>query len=232
MLSNLVYTVTYIYIGYSGATDDIRLVGDRSGAFSLLYGAKNNYAYGNLAAQNSTFISTLNSAVFRMYGNYAGYGATILCGDGLSCTVNCYAGTGWNGLTLACENSNEYENENETDTCNFNVNCNGAEKSDVCPDGYWLDDYLTFEVPSLIDAVFSTEENSYDACFSSITNAINCQDYGECKRNSDEDLTNIMAPICCTSYEACFNVSSITTNNISLNSSGIYQTAIRCDGEI
>ena len=207
-----------IYIGDSGNRYGINIRGDRACVGSILSGGFYNWAYASLSAQNATFISTIDNATFEMYANFAGYGATIICGDELNCYVYC-SGNGCNQLTLECAEHN--------DTCNFIIDCKGAQQSDICPNGYNLDQ-LSFQVPSLTDVELSSYENSYNPCFSAITNAINCGDSFECEYSNS--LIDINAPICCTGNFACINSGNITTIGIKLNLTIIDNTAIRCDG--
>lgn len=211
--------------------------GDRSCANATVTGAQHNYIRANFACYNAilnayNYKYTYRSSVIKFYmdANNAGYGATIICGDGIRCLIYCN-GNACNNLTLVCH-------DHGTNNCSFEIDCSYAEKSDICPNGY----QLPFILPSLFDHVqFSTYDNSYNPCVSSNTNAINCHDYNECDYNSIDINTTITTldtsknkndsfPICCTAANGCIGYINIT-NKINLNSTiNIHDTAIRCDG--
>ena len=93
------------------------------------------------------------------------------------------------------------------DSCTFDVDCTSAEKSDICPNGYEIASFI--ELPSLLNVELSTYDNSYNPCFSIITNAINCDDYYECNGTL---FNNEDTPVCCTSFQGCLEAGNITTD--------------------
>ena len=196
--------------------------------------------YGNLAAQNAIIRSGDSNVNLHVHGYDSTNGAQLVCSG--TCNVYCYDG-GCNNFTLGlfpifsfscvfiffqlfsvccllylivlgCEGG----------SCTINTVCYYAEKSEACPDGYILPDYLS--IPSLVDKEFSTYDNSYKSCNTTISSAINCDDYQECYIGG---TYNENTPMCCTSYQACEQATSITTN-ININDSNVYKTAFRADG--
>ena len=204
-------------IGTSGDFDIINIQGDHGGAQATLTGGYYHYARGSYSLQNATVYGTFDNCEFSVYGHNAGYGANIICGDGLTCNIHC-GGNSCNNMTITCDGS-----------CTLNIDCTSAERSDNCPNGYQIASFIN--LPSLLNVQLSTYDNSYNPCLSNITNAINCDDDSECGGNvlNDEDK-----PICCTSYYGCFQAGNITTSisRSDLNSSAIDNTAIRCDGRL
>ena len=201
-------------IGTNGGQDYLNVQGDHAAAQSTLTGGYHNQAMGSYSWQNATVYGIFDSSNFNLFGHNAGYGATIICGSGLTCNINC-RGNGCNDIALTCDGS-----------CTLNIDCTSAEKSDNCPTGYEIPSFI--DLPSLLDIELSTYDNSYNPCFSTITDAINCGDYDEC---NGDTFNNQSTPVCCTSYQACLLAGNIT-NSISesdLSSSIIDETAIRCD---
>ena len=199
------------------------------------------YVGGFLGASNS-IIYTTGDAILNFIGVSSGLNTKIICHSGTTCTLYCWSNA-CNNLTIECD-----------ETCTIEVICsqNGAEQSQLCPNGYNIskDIYtntrfgLTHTLtPSLgnLTHIESNVENSYDLCFTMFTspNATNinvhCQDYWECAGSMNistlESETGGM--ICCTGYLSCYNLENITTNDIDFwsNSSDINSNiAIRCDG--
>lgn len=209
-----------VYFGSSSLYKSIYITGDHAFSKSTLLNGYNHRVYASFGAQNATFISTVNNTMFYMFGNYAGYGATIICGSGLDCNIYC-SGNGCNELNLICNGTSRF-------SCNFVVDCSSAQQSNICPNGYTIDQ-LQFQVPSLMDVKLSTIENSYNACLT--TNAVNCGDFynSECVSASG---VGVGGAVCCTAWGGCYRSSyPITTRGIALNSNStvIDQTAIRCD---
>ena len=171
------------------------------------------YFHASLAAQNAIIISDASSVNLYVWGYDSTYGAQLICSG--TCNVNCNAG-GCNNFSLGCAGAGG--------SCTINTNCNSAEQSEACPNGYVLPDYLS--IPSLIDTQFSTYNNSYRSCSTSINSAVNCDDYQECYNSG---TYNENTPMCCTSYEACERTTNINTN-INVNDTNVYKTAFRADG--
>lgn len=79
-----------IELGTSGAVDDhIYIFGDHGAAQASLTGGYYNQARGSYCWQNATIYGTLDNARFLLYSHNAGYGAIIICGDGLTCNIYC-----------------------------------------------------------------------------------------------------------------------------------------------
>ena len=192
--------------------------GERSCADSISYIASIMYAYAYASAQNCTFYSTDSSSSYYFYGPYSGDNATIICGNGHTCDVYCY--------NNACNNANLLCNG----TCNFTVSCSDDTiQSNICPNGKIIDEDNNLPKLALLSFDDIYENSVTGPCYTPITNAIHCHDYQECKDSPSLDTSNINAPICCTSYDGCYNVDNITSM-ISLNSSVINDIAVRCDG--
>lgn len=106
-------------------TDSISCLGDRSCMNSILHG-RNIVFYGSLSGLNSIVYanSSFNSSI-AFYGNQAGYNSTIICGDNTTCSVDCQTNA-CNDLTFQCETESQ---------CIMDINCDGAEESELCPDG-------------------------------------------------------------------------------------------------
>ena len=186
------------------------------------------YTYGAYSAANA-LVYSYEGANYRLYGPYSMYNATIICDTGYTCTVECRANA-CNDLTLICEDGSGPSNG----TCTFNVDCSGgAEKSDLCEDGYdigtYFDDpdYPEFALPTyLLNETFSNYNNSVLFCNNATNgiNVINCQDATECSGDYI-DLND--QSICCTGTSSCENAAFI---NVTVDSRIDNNTAIRCDG--
>ena len=201
--------------------------GDRACAESLIKLRNTLEIRGNLAVANSIIDATYDSGTTKTIvfqgGSFAGYNATIICGDGMTCDITCY-GNSCNNLNVTCQTEGG---------CTINKDCDYSEYNEFCGDGDGYSYYVApdIQIPNLIDVsdTLSTFSNSRTPCVTKSTNAINCGDYLEC----DNDIINatmIDAPVCCTAQESCTNAISILTNlnqDTLQNNDLIHSTAIR-----
>ena len=218
----------------------------------------NIYLDGHLSGYNTTFTSNYNvSYYFR--GTQSGKNATIFCGDGNKCYIECW-GNACDEITLLCNSTND-------NRCIFDINCQFSRRLySTCDDGadacscvgsyintnitgesYMIDKDLI--LPNILEIPLSTLNNSINPCNFNVTNAINCTDTHECENDILDTRTRINdyyngygggslmgTPVCCLSNKACRFSKNITTL-LPLNSSIIISidrylesTAIRCDG--
>ena len=222
---------------YVDDTDDsLYCYGIKSCAESTIHVSNIAALYGYLAAQDATLYSDVSGVTFRFWGKESGRDATVICGNGHTCYIDCYS-DGCNDLTLICSGD-----------CTFDITCDKyAELSDVCDDaddsnsvGRRVTDEFASELISFADDnvyeqyEFSLFENSFNICDSSnVANAVICDDSQECMSSGNVMSTNSNpGPVCCLSYSACDTVNNITSV-IDLNDNSIKylnRTAIRCDG--
>lgn len=193
----------------------------KSCANSYIEGDSQFLFYGTLSAQNAV-IKAVNAPTYTFYGGEAGKGATFICLAGWVCSINCYVNA-CNQLTLECDDGG-------VTSCVFSITCIGAEKSDICEQGYDMNklvEIMGYNVPSLANAtVFSNFNNSNtDICSSSAS--INCDEYNQCSGQSLDTTVGEPGSVCCTSFQGCYDAEHIATN-IDSNST----TAIRCDGYV
>ena len=207
--------------GSNISTNILNCYGDQSCANTVAY-IEDVFVGSTSGARNSIFYST-KSGTYHFDGPQSGDNTTIICGNDHACTIHC-DNSGCNNLSLICDGS-----------CNLIILCSDdAEKSDICPDGVIMTNnntnssYLPYLVPTPFDQVY---ENSVTLCYTPRTNAIQCDAYRQCRDTNSLDTTNIIAPICCTSYRACYTANDIKTE-ILLNSNMTIgnDIAIRCDG--
>ena len=155
---------SHVYLNNSGT---LNCFGDRSCANSIIYGSGYHSITGHLAAQNSVFISMTSGVIYDFHGASSGDGATIICSNDHSCTINCF-GNACNNLTAICDDS--------TAGCDVSfANCEYAERSNNCPtDGYRLstlmyeDQLINYSIPdinSLNNVSFSNYNNSFRNCW-------------------------------------------------------------------
>ena len=190
--------------------------GARSCQNATIYSAGYNYLYGYAAAMGATFYSQDTSVSYYFYGANSGDGATIYCGNGATCYVFCNQNS-CNDLELICLNGE--------DTCTFSIDCSDAEMSENCPNGY-------VSVAESIDinrVTMSTYENSFYSCRTSLSNAINCDDYQGCYGDTIDNEEN-EGPICCTADQSCYNADQLSTA-ADVTANYINDVAIRCDGD-
>ena len=119
---------------FDDSTDGLTCYGDSSCAESVAQCRGPHYINGNLAGQNSVFLSGADGVEYYFTGKDSGYGATIICQNGHNCTVWC-SNDGCNNLRLFEQGGT------------LIINCNLAQKSDVCPNGY----VLSNPVPSWVN---------------------------------------------------------------------------------
>ena len=200
---------------------DARLLcyGDRSCAQTSVETQGLNFFYGHLSGQNAMLYSQDVSVTYNFYGANSGDGATIFCGNGHTCIVECYSNA-CNNLNLTCMDG--------IGTCTFSVDCQGAEFSVNCPDGYHVTPLSSFMLDidfesQLSNTVMSSYNNSVNQCYDNI-NAINCGDYQD-GRCSNQLVYNNIGPVCCSGSISCDNSVNITSNGNDTNA-----VAIRCDG--
>ena len=88
------------------------------------------------------------------------------------------------------------------------------------------DDAYGYTLPDFTNKSFSTYNNSFKACNTPSTDAINCEDYQECYQSGSGVLnsSSTLSPICCTAYQSCYQASAV---NAYVN---VYDTGIRMDG--
>ena len=194
--------------------DNLSCAGVRSCAQIVAVTNNNNWFGGYLSAQNATFYSNNSFVNYYFRGSKSGYDATIICNNNHTCNIECNTDA-CNNLKLKCNGN-----------CTFIINCDFAEKSDICPNGYQLQELTNGEsIPSLLNVTMSDYSNSYEACYTPTTGAINCGDDQECQ-NELLDTRESMVSVCCNGYRSCRYAINITTV-ISLNSTNV---AVRCDG--
>lgn len=122
--------------------------------------------------------------------------------------------------------------ESFTHVFNNRINCDGAEKSEICPDGTDIsvldlitdiDMNLIYEIPSLVNVTMSTYENSFIPCYWQQTGAIVCEDFIECNQGY---LVSNGSTICCQGFFSCSASINITTTIDTVENT----IALRCDG--
>ena len=104
--------------------------GDRSCMDATIRATHSTVLIGHLSGLNAIFYGNSSTTNYWFYASKSGYNATIICGIGHSCEVNCY-GNACNKLTLMCS-------DGSNTNCTFNVDCTYAAKSEnnnVCPNG-------------------------------------------------------------------------------------------------
>ena len=135
-------------------------------------------------------------------GANGGYNATMICGNGLTCDINCF-NDACDNLKLTCENEN-----NDYGNCTFEIICVHTEYDSInCPDSYQLPSIMDghdFTMPSLLNVTMSTYENSYILCNSSLKHCVDFDDL-ECVYQNI-NTTAIESPICCSGGYSCQHV--------------------------
>ena len=91
-----------IEISTNSGGDHLIIGGDHGGALATLSGGYYNKARGNYAWKNATVYGTLDNCEFDLWGDNAGYGAIIICGNGLTCNVDC-SGNSCNDISITCD---------------------------------------------------------------------------------------------------------------------------------
>ena len=86
----------------------------------------------------------------------------------------------------------------------------------------------SLQLPSLSNIEFSTIDNSQNACNTSLTGALNCDDYHSTSCYNNGAL-NESSPICCTGYESCKLATIITANINNIDDNLICNTSFRAD---
>lgn len=243
-------------------TFELICTGDRSCANSQVFHNGSISLYGSLSGINSIFYSVgpVGSTFdYEIYGSYGAYNATIMCGSGHECDIEC-DGNSCQNLMVQCSDGSD-------NTCDISISCRYSQQTVVngeCGINYgyktkssWISQ-LNFDfgsrinLPSLIDISISTYENSVIPCDMSLTNALNCNGRDDLSQTacllSRFDTTRIVAPICCTAYYGCnsqiqnTNITAVIPSSYNYNNSHSYSnynsslihlvkdTAIRCDG--
>ena len=216
-------------ITFRETSDYLYCSGDRSCAEATVNVLSDIYVYGYLGAQNAVFYSRAPSVRYYFYGTSSGDNAEIVCQSGQTCSVYCH-GNACNNLKLTCNRCSS-----------IRLECYG-ESSGVCDQDLMINlsdpkIYIGIneaspyhdKLPDISNVVMSSYDNSYDACFTRATNAINCGDYEDADcQNAGLDTTKNPAPICCTGQRSC--VSSHIVSSIPSNHKFIGSTAVRCDG--
>lgn len=228
---------------YHTSSAETQCDGVRSCKGSTIYESSSVEFRGLFSGENAVVSSQSSISVTIWNGDSAPY-LTILCNNGHTCTINCYG----NGC-----NDGNYITFNDSNGGTFSYNCDDsnypAYVSTVCPSGLKLSEFMTkldlnldhdinngddVLLPSLRKLSFSLEENvqsngNYDPC--SATNSVHCIDNGGCQSSSS--TSNILGPVCCSAYYACYGATEISTSitDINLNANNVNNTAIRCDGD-
>lgn len=196
---------------------------------------------GYLSAQNATFHSNSSSVQFFFSGISSGDSATVICGNGHTCTIGCNKNA-CNYLTLKCVN-----NSNE---CKFKMYCHSSTEFSInCPEGHKY--HLSRTENSLPFASLASISFSFDQMYNNINRQCNlnmyndtviCNDYKECAYRSNSFIDN-KGPICCIAGGSCIDASTLSTMiesdvihindtnssfNHDLNTNQV--VAIRCDG--
>ena len=87
-----------------GTRYEILCDGDHSCRDSFVYNSSDFEAYAAFSMYNTTIYAQGISLTGRLYGYYAGYGATIHCSNSSSCNFNCF-GNGCVNLTVICDDT-------------------------------------------------------------------------------------------------------------------------------
>ena len=149
-------------------TSDVYCSGDHSCANSQITVTSQIRAGGTLSLTNSQLYSGDSSVSFNFWGFESGYNASLICGTGHTCYVNCY-GNGCGNLNAECNGSES--------SCTLNINCYYAQYDEInCPSGYTIPSDIE-EMPSMVNVTLSTVENSYDVC---VLSDFNCQNHQQC----------------------------------------------------
>lgn len=217
----------------SPSTYQLPCDGDRSCAESSIHTTTDVYFHGHLSGINSKIYSYNNVTNYHLYGFQSGDGATIFCATNTTCIAHC-DGSACNNLTFICH-------DDSNTSCSLDTDCTNAEKSDLCPNGYSMND--TLRLPSIKNISISTFENSllpckninyssdviysnnsfnynnnYSYSYNFTYNPINCQLNSECRDRAVALETNLANPgaICCSGIRSCSNGSvNISTVMIS-----------------
>ena len=147
-----------------------------------------------------------------MYGYYAGYNTTLICGISHKCWLNCY-GNGCLGMRFVCDNSSQGNTSNSSYCF---VSCNETQ-SISCPVIYGSVNDVDYDDLSPIDFIL-------DIARVSEINEINCElqnattvDYCELYQNIGISLESV-GNLCLRGGAAVRDVSSLVTTG---NGSGI-----------
>lgn len=201
-------------------SDRIYCGGTKSCENGNLINAQEIYGNGYLSLLNSTIYSNNTISIF-LYGKSSGKNMNLICGVGITCTVNCYGN--------ACNNDENisYTCSNGISTnCTINFDCFSAENSILCPDtmiivttptvdtvNEYLDSLnfstsleLELSSPDLLNIELSNYDNSVNICNDS--SSYNCKDYKQCQNGNSMELTkyNDSGTICCTAAYGCEQV--------------------------
>lgn len=177
-----------------------------------------------------------------MKGFFAGYNASVYCGNGATCEVHCHDN--------ACENLNYFCDKNEHESTDCNVTCD-AKNGVVCPNGWkdgvfinnsmveqdWLDynsknsysgdndnyDSNLFRLfVNICNILFGNEEMVANYCF---------REYTKVTENSDDcgNLTNVNPKYICDDSEICQNNFYNLTSNLNFTG-GNNTNTLCCNG--
>lgn len=105
----------------------LRCSGDRSCSNSEVISRQQNLIAGRMAGMNSKFYSNDSAVEYYFRGSYAGYNATVICGDGHICTIECDGN--------ACNELSSYECSGGGTGCNWYLDCSSSQKNSICPNG-------------------------------------------------------------------------------------------------
>lgn len=188
------------------------------------------YFVGYRSGENGLFINIDgNVAIYYNFnGKESGKNATIVCGTGNTCEIQCY-GDACNELTVKCveklDNGTIVVQGYGNNCSNISPRCDYADRSDFCPDGF-VGAVQEIEIPSL-DIPASNWNNSGRLCDVDDVyeqSSIVCGNSQECVSTSDFVDTN--KTICCSGYQGCYGATEITTTI------GYYNDdiGVRCDG--
>ena len=116
------------------------------------------FMHGDLSGLNAkiSIEGTSVSSYWYFYGSSSGYNASIECSSSQTCNIYCHGN--------ACNEINLINNGGNV-ICHTSLS---AEKSDVCPDGYDVPDFID-SIPILVNTTVSTYENSVLVCNNSVT---------------------------------------------------------------
>ena len=155
--------------------------------------------HGHLSAQNAIFISDNSLLEYSFIGKDSGYGAVLVCQTDHTCKVNCYDDS--------CNNLRLFEQGGT-----LNITCTYAQQSNVCPDGFVLEN----KIPSLMDVdIIDDDLIGIDICENNETTAINCNGHLSCHamthfNKSMVTINNNISNICCSGSRSCQEMGNIT----------------------
>lgn len=189
-------------------------LGSHSCMRSVIYLIREVHFEALYSGSHSIIYSTRNGDVYvEFYGAWSGYDTTLVCNTGDTCYVDCY-GNNCNGLTLNANGGKINA------TCHYD-----AQISDACPNGKIVSSFM-YQMPNLSNFSFSNSESGEYLCNNN-SNTVQCDDYFECFNQSN--IINTDGPICCSSSQACQQVSNIYLNGTSVTQN-TNRLEIRCDG--